>query len=145
MEVTIQPNERHIQISELGLDINIKPNYLIHQLLDESGRYYLKNILIEKLDAILEKLTRDYTNISEGICRPETKALVENKEKQLASIAEFALFVRQIAPLSMQLDLEFEFESKSAQTKKAIEWAYSIFQYSDLYGYRQTIKGSVKL
>jgi dUTPase len=64
MEVTIQPNERHIQITELGLDITIKPNYLIHKLLDESGRTYLKNILLEKLDDTVSKTYTGLLHIS---------------------------------------------------------------------------------
>jgi hypothetical protein len=58
--------------------------------------------------------------------------------------SELALFVRQIAPLSMGIDLEIEFESKDELTKEAIEWAYSIFRYSELYGYREEVKGSVE-
>lgn len=142
MEVNIQPNS--ITISELGLDLKIKPNYLIHQLMDEDGRAMFRNIMFEKLDGILLQLINDYNHIENSVTSENKQDIKEGKQI-VKSLKEFAIFTRQIAPTCFSFELEYYYDKLPKSRKEAIDWAYSIIRYNTAYGYKEDSKTQIKL
>ena len=143
MEVKIQLNEKVITISELGLDLKIKPNYLIHQMMDEDGREMLKNTIYKLLDSNVKTLVEDFNHIKN--LNKESKEDIREGKKSINSLKDFAVIVRQIIPLCFSFDMECYIESKSKEEREAIDWAYSIILYNSAYGYRKEIESTLNL
>lgn len=142
MEVSIQANS--LSISELGLDLTIKPNYLIHQMMDEDGRKMFRDIMFEKLDGILMQLVNDYNHIENSLTT-ESKHSIKEGKQIVKSLKEFATFVRQIAPTCFSFELEYYYDKVSKEKQAAIDWAYSIIRYNTAYGYKEDSKTQIKL
>jgi len=136
MFIQINSNSSEIEINELGLKLNIKPNLLISKLMDQNGRNMLKEMMDSKFKSIIEALSEDKLKIETGNINSEK---VETKEIILNSVLDFATFVRQISILSTEFELDIIYDDLDSNKKEIYDWAYSLIKYNSKYGFRDPI------
>ena len=138
MQVKIQPNV--ITISEFGIDLTIKPNYLIHQMMDDDGKKMLRDMMSTTFDGILMQLVNDYDSFT-----TEKKEAIKEGKLIVKSLYMFATFIRQVVPICFSFELDCYYDIQSKTKKEVIDWAYSIVRYNTLYGYKENNEKNIIL
>lgn len=136
MNIQIEPSLKQIKISELGLEINIKPAYILHQMMDENGADMLRKMVTTQMDAILGDLVLLYGPFQKGYFRQ--KELDAIKEKPIDCLTIFSIFVRQIVSICFSFDMDTYLLNKTQEEKQAVEWAFSIIAYNPVYGFKSS-------